>query len=175
MVPHIKKILFPTDLSKASRKAYGYAVALAQKFEAAIAILHVMGETTDEGTVALQDFLGEERWRQLQESHEQEARQILIGKKREGAMIREALGAFAERAGQELGGGNVRMDEISVVRGDVVAEIITEATERNCDLIVMGYVVRGKIEEAILGSTSRRVLRRSIIPVMLVRSTEDKL
>lgn len=174
MVPHIKKILFPTDLSKASRNAFGYAVALAQKFDAAIAILHVMNEAADEGTVAFRDFIGEERWQQLQATHEQEAREILIGKKREGAMIREALGAFAERAGQDLGEGNLRMDEISVIRGDVVDEIITEATERNCDLIVMGYMARGKIEEALMGSTSRRVLRRSLIPVMMVRSAEDK-
>ena len=172
MVPHIKKILFPTDLSEASRNAYGYAVALAQKFDASIAILHVMEDAADEGTTALRDFLGEQRWQQLQEGHEQEAREILIGKKREGALIREALGAFAERAGQDLGEAGVRMDEISVVRGDVVKEILSEAVERNCDLIIMGYVARGKIEEAIMGSTSRRVLRSSNIPVMLVKAPE---
>ena len=174
MVPHIKKILFPTDLSKASRNAFGYAVALAQKFDAAIAILHVLDEAADESTMAFRDFLGVERWKQLQATHEQEARQVLIGKKRQGAMIREALGAFAEKAGQDLGEGALRMDEISVVRGDVVDEIIAEATERSCDLIVMGYVARGKIEEALMGSTSRQVLRRSLIPVMMVRSREDK-
>ena len=173
MVPYIKKILFPTDLSQASRNAFGYAVAVAQKFNAAIAILHVMEDAPDEGTTALKDFLGEDRWQQLQAGHEQEAREILIGKKREGALIREALGAFAERAGQEMGEVSVKTDEISVVRGDVVDEILSEAVERNCDLIVMGYVARGKIEEAILGSTSRRVLRSSNIPVMLVKAPEE--
>ena len=173
MVPNIKKILFPTDLSQASRNAYGYAVAIAQKFGASITILHVMENAADEGTTALRDFLGEERWQQLQASHEQEARDILIGKKREGAMIREALGAFAERAGQELSDGTVKMDEIIVVRGSVVDEIISGSIEHNCDLIVMGFVARGKIEEAIMGSTSRRVLRSSNVPVMLVKAAEE--
>lgn len=172
MVPHIKKILFPTDLSKASRNAYGYAVALAQKFDAAITILHVMEDAADEGTTALRDFLGEQRWQQLQKGHEQEAREILIGKKREGAMIREALGAFADKAGQELGEANIKMDEIIVVRGNVVEEIIGESIKCNCDLIIMGYVARGKIGEAIMGSTSRRVIRGSNIPVMLVKAPE---
>jgi nucleotide-binding universal stress UspA family protein len=175
MVPQIKKILFPTDLSQASRNAYGYAVAVAQKFEAAIAILHVMDDAADEGSAALQDFLGEQRWRQLQKGHEQDAREILIGKQREGALIREALGAFAESTGQMLGETGVNMDEIIVVRGNVVEEIISESTGRNCDLIIMGYVARGKIEEAILGSTSRRVLRSSNIPVMLVKAPEQEL
>jgi nucleotide-binding universal stress UspA family protein len=74
-----------------------------------------------------------------------------------------------------LGDVEVRMDEIIVVRGNVVEEIISEATERNCDLIIMGYIARGKIEETVLGSTSRRVLRRSQIPVMLVRDSKDSL
>ena len=61
------------------------------------------------------------------------------------------------------------MDEIVVVSGAVVDEIIHAAQQKNCDLIVMGYHIRGHFEEAILGSTTRRLLRRSKIPVMLVR------
>ncbi len=173
MVPNIRKILFPTDLSKASQNAYGYAVALAVKFDAAIAILHVLDDSVEEGASVLREFIGEERWRQLQDGHEQEARKILIGKKRQGALIREALAAFAERAGEELGEVDIRMDEIIVVRGDVVTEIMSEAAQRHCDLIIMGYVTRGKIEETLMGSTSRQVLRRSNIPVMLVKGPEE--
>jgi nucleotide-binding universal stress UspA family protein len=33
--------------------------------------------------------------------------------------------------------------------------------------------VRGKLEEAVLGSTTRRLLRRSKIPVMLVQLAND--
>lgn len=41
-------------------------------------------------------------------------------------------------------------------------------------LIVMGYHSRGKLEEAVVGSTTRRVLRRSKIPVLLVRLPDDE-
>jgi len=61
------------------------------------------------------------------------------------------------------------VEDIVVTLGNVVEEILGEVHARKCDMVVMGYHVRGKIEEAVLGSTTRRVLRRSNIPGMLVR------
>ena len=37
----------------------------------------------------------------------------------------------------------------------------------------MAYYARGRLQDAILGSTPRRLLHRSKIPVMLVRLPED--
>ena len=65
-------------------------------------------------------------------------------------------------------------DETIVARGNVVDEILTVSRDKECDLIVMGYQDRGKLGEAVLGSTTRRVLRRSNIPVMLVRLPEAR-
>ena len=56
-----------------------------------------------------------------------------------------------------------------VTKGNVVTEILAETQARGIDLIVMGYHSRGKLEEAVVGSTTRRVLRQSKIPVLLVR------
>lgn len=172
MVPEIKKILFTTDLSKESRQAFDYTAGVAAKFGASIVILHVMEEVTGSSTAYVRDFLGEKKWQELKKGHEEEARQILIGKKREGAMIREALAAFTDEATKDHKELSVTTDEIVVTSGNIVDEIIQESQNRNCDLIVMGYYVRGKFEEAMLGSTSRRVLRRSKIPVLLIRLTE---
>jgi len=173
MIPDIKKILFPTNLSKSSRYAFEYAVSIANRYEATITLLHVMEEVSHAADTRLRDLLGEERWQEMTESHEQEARQILIGKKKEGALIREALGEFCEEIKHDLGEIGFTTDEIVVARGNVLDEILSEAQSRGCDLIVMGYHIRGKFEEAVLGSTTRRVLRRSKIPVMLVQLTED--
>lgn len=173
MVPEIKKILFPTNLSQSSRHAFEYAVSMANRYGATITLLHVIEEVSRSADVRLRDLLGEERWRELQESHEQEARQILIGKKKEGAMIRQCLGEFCERIGTDLGEIGFITEEIVVARGNVVDEILSEAQSRSCELIIMGYHVRGKFGEAVLGSTTRRLLRRSKIPVMLVQLIED--
>ncbi len=175
MVPNIKKILFPTNLSRQSRSAFEYAVSMANRYGAAITLLHVMAEVSRSADVRLRSLLGEERWQELQESHEQEARQILIGKKKEGAMIRECLDEFCENVRTDLGEIGFTTEDIVVARGNVVDEILSEAQSRACDLIIMGYHVRGKLEEAVLGSTTRRLLRRSKIPVMLVQLVEEEV
>ncbi len=172
MVPEIKKILFTTDLSKNSRHAFNYAVSAADKYGASITILHVREEISPSANIHLKSFIGEESWQELQGSHEQEARQILIGKKKEGGMIREALHEFCEESQKDLAQCEFMTDDIVVAKGNVVDEILTETQARGCDLIVMGYHSRGKLEEAVLGSTTRRVLRRSRIPVLLVRLPE---
>jgi len=174
MVPEIKKILFATDLSKNSRHAFNYAINAADKYGATITILHVMEEISPSANIHLKSFIGEESWQALQESHEQEARQILIGKKKEGAIIREALHDFCEEAQKDFAQCEILTDEIVVAKGNVVDEILTETQARGTDLIVMGYHSRGKLEEAIVGSTTRRVLRRSRIPVLLVRLLADE-
>ena len=171
MVPEIKKILFTTNLSKESRKAFDYAISLASRYGASIAVLYVMEESYWSTGDYVKTILGEEKWRQLRESQEQEARQILIGKRKEGSLIKEALDEFCRKVEKDHQECEFMVDDIIVASGGVVDEIIAISQQRECDLIVMGYHVRGQFEEAILGSTARRVLRRSKIPVMLVRLT----
>lgn len=174
MVPEIKRILFTTNLSPNARKAFDYAVSLADRYGAVITVLHVMEEVSHSSDVHIKTFLGDKQWQELQEAHEQEARQILIGKRREGAMIKAALEEFCASVQKEHDECEFMTDETIVARGNVVDEILTVSRDKECDLIVMGYQDRGKLGEAVLGSTTRRVLRRSNIPVMLVRLPEAR-
>jgi nucleotide-binding universal stress UspA family protein len=172
MIPEIKKILFTTDLSKQARYAFDYALSLANQYGASLTILYVIEDHSPSQSTYLQAFIGEERWEELRQSHEQEARQILIGKKREGAMIREALGEMFTETRKEFKAPGVKAEEIVVTQGDTVDCILQEAEGRGSDLIVMGYHPRGRLEAAIIGSVSRRILRRSKVPVLLVRLPE---
>jgi nucleotide-binding universal stress UspA family protein len=171
-IPQIKKILFTTDLSKQTRLAFNFAVGLANQYGAALTILYVMEDISPTQSANLQGFIGDERWEELRQSHEQEIRQILIGKKREGSMIREALGEMFTAAQKNLAEKNLRSDEIVVTQGDVVDCILQEADARQVDMIVMGYHPRGRLEEAIVGSVSRSVLRRANVPVLLIKLPE---
>ena len=173
MVPEIKKILFTTDLSPNARHAFNYAATIAAKHNAGLVILHVREEVSPSATSHLQSFLGEERWRQLTEAQQNQAQQILIGKKREGSVIREALGEFCDAATAELTGCEFTTDEILIASGNVVDEILAAVDSRGCGLVVMGHHVRGKFGEAFLGSTSRRVLRHCKVPVLMVRLPEE--
>jgi nucleotide-binding universal stress UspA family protein len=172
MMPHIKKILFTTDLSKQTRYAFDYAISIASRYGASLTILYVMEDLSPTQSANLQGFIGEERWEDLRQSHEQEVRQILIGKKKEGRMIQDALGDMLASTQKDFKTPGVMAEEIVVTQGDTVDCILQEVEARACDLIVMGYHPRSRLEEAIIGSVSRSVLRRSKVPVLLVRLPE---
>ena len=169
MVPKIKKILFTTDLSQETRQAFDYAISLAEQYGARITILYVMEEFSHASSAYLKSFVGDDKWQELQAGHKQEARKILIGKQKEGTIIKDALSEFCDEIQRDYSECNYVVEDIVVAQGNVVEEILGEVHARKSDMIVMGYHVRGKLEEAVLGSTTRRVLRRSNVPVMLVR------
>jgi nucleotide-binding universal stress UspA family protein len=171
-IPQIKKILFTTDLSNQTRHAFNFAVGLASQYGASLTILYVMEDVSPSQSANLQGFIGDERWEEIRQSHEQEIRQILIGKKREGSMIQQTLGELFTATQAALPEKKVPANEIVVTQGDTVDCIMQEADARQVDLIVMGYHPRGRLEEAIIGSVSRSVLRRANVPVMLVRLPE---
>ena len=173
VVPKIKKILFTTDLSKQTPHAFNFAVGLANQYGASLTLLYVMEDNPQIKSQDFEDFLGEKRWAEIRQSHEQEVRQVLIGKKREGDYIRQTLGEMMTAAEDNHVGKALRQDEIVVTQGDVVDCILQEVREREIDLIVMGYHPRGRLEEAIAGSVSRSVLRSVNVPVLLVRLTES--
>jgi nucleotide-binding universal stress UspA family protein len=168
--PQIKRILFTTDLSKETRQAFNYAVGLAFQYGAGLTILYVMEEVPQVHGEDFVDFLGKERWAEVRQSHEQEIRQLLIGKKREGSMIRSALEEMLSAAQDDMGPNRSHAsDQVVVTQGDVVDCILHEIQANEIDLLVMGYHARGRLEEAIAGSVSRSVLRKVQVPVLLVK------
>ena len=82
------------------------------------------------------------------------------------------LATDSEDVKQQQEGDGFTTDEIIVERDNQVEEIIKNAEERNCDLVVMGTHGQGTLADVMLGSTARRVIRRSKIPVLVVRLPE---
>ena len=168
----VKKILYATDLSENARYAFAYAVSLADLYKAAITIIHVLPEVSDLLDKNVIGYISAERWEEIKAQHFEEAKQALIGKRREHQAVQAALHHFSEKVKQEQEGGSFVTDDIIVERGNPVEEIIKHAEERNCDLIVMGTRGQGTLTDAMLGSTARRVIRRSKMPVLVVRLPE---
>ncbi len=65
------------------------------------------------------------------------------------------------------------VDEIVVEVGEPVDAILAWVENSGCDIVVMGARGRGMIVNALIGSTSRRVVRRCRKPVLVVRLPED--
>ena len=168
----VKKILYATDLSENARYAFAYAMSLADLYDAAITMIHVLPEVPELLDQSVIGYISAERWEEIKSQQLDEAKEALIGKKREHLAIKEALHQFSEDVKEQQAGAGFTTDEIIVERGNPVEEIIKNAEERNCDLVVMGTHGQGTLADAMLGSTARRVIRRSKMPVLVVRLPE---
>ena len=165
----IKRILYATDLSENARYAMAYAVSLANSYCAQIIILHVIDETPEFVDTNVIGYIGAKAWEDIKKRNIDEARDVLIGKKRDNTMIHEVLDRFCENLRPGTNDHEAAMDETVVKRGNPVAQILATADEKDCDVIVMGTHGRGALVDAMMGSTTSRVLRRSRIPVLAVR------
>ena len=163
MIPEIKKILYTTDLSESARYAFGYAASLANRYGAGVTFLHVLHVSFTSDSLVSQ-ILGEEKWNELKGTNE----------KRVIDTIREQLERFCEEASRELPDCPFITDEIIVKVGNPVEEILLQTETGDCDLVVMGAHGQGVLAQVMMGSTSRRVMRRCKKPVLVVRLPNEE-
>ena len=175
MIPEIKKILFATDLSQKSRYAFDYAASIASLYKAGIVLLYVTEELSPSAESMIAGFLDDKKMEELKNAHQTDAQKALIGKKRDGIMLENALDSFSKEIQSEFAESDhvFATDEIVLKNGNAAEEIINQAKSYNCDLIVMAYKSRSMLVETIVGGTTRRVLRRSTVPVLLVPMPEE--
>lgn len=163
----IKKILYATDLSEAAVHAFAYAANLANTYGASITILHVVAEI--QGEEFILNMIDNDTWNEIKRRHYSEAREILIGKKRDQVAIKEVLQAFSEGVNAETENQSFDTDEILIKSGTPAEVIVQTAKEQHCDVIVMGTHGHGVIADFLMGSTAKWVIRHSPIPVLVVR------
>lgn len=159
MIPEIKSILYTSDLSENARYAFSYAASLANRYGAGITILHVLEDispTTDSLVVSI---IGQEKWNELRGNNEKEVLDT----------IKSRLTRFCEDVQAELPSCPFITDKIKVTIGQPVDEILREVENNDYDMVVMGAHGHGVLADAIMGSVSRRVVRRCKKPVLIVR------
>jgi nucleotide-binding universal stress UspA family protein len=169
---NIKRILYATDLSENARYAMAYAVSMANTYCAQIIILHVIDETPEFVDAHVVGYIGAGDWEDIKKRNVDEAREALIGKRRDNAMIHEVLDRFCQNLRPGSNDHETAMDETVIKTGNPVTEILSTAEEKHCDLIIMGTHGRGALMDTMMGSTTSRVLRRSKVPVLSVRLPE---
>ena len=164
MIPEIKKILYTTDLSENARYAFSYAASLANRYGAGITILHVLEDVSDYQDSLVINIIGDEKWNELRKNKGQ----VVLD------TIKKRLEKFCEDVSHELPACPFITDDIIVKIGNPVEEILGEAEVSDCDMVVMGAHGHGILANAMMGSTSRRVLRRCKKPVLVVRLPEGE-
>ena len=159
MIPDINKILYATDLSENARQAFGYAVSLANRYEARITVLHVAEDLSSFAGSMVADIIGEERLADIKREKEKD----IVSE------IKARLVKFCDDVQQEAPSCPFLVDRTIVVTGHPVDQIVHQADEMDADLVVIGSHGRGGLADVAMGSTSRRVLRRCAVPVLVVR------
>jgi nucleotide-binding universal stress UspA family protein len=158
MIPNINKILYATDLSDNSAYAFRYAINSALKHDAGIIILHVFELFSESKSSTLDLYL----YKDLRDRIFTERFSDTIDR------IRKRLKIFCDK---EFSGDTEyadRVEAIEVCEGFPAEEILRKADEFSCDAIVMGTHGKGLISHAFLGSTAKRVLRRTRKPVFII-------
>jgi nucleotide-binding universal stress UspA family protein len=59
--------------------------------------------------------------------------------------------------------------ETRLVRGQVAQTILKAATDRDCDLIILGSKGRSALRDLLIGSVAQRVIAMSTIPVTIIK------
>jgi len=163
MIPNIKKILYTTDLSPNARFAFSYAVSLANRYDAAITILHVLEDVSPSADSLVINIIGKAKWDELRLNNENDVLDT----------IKSRLTKFCEDVSAEIPSCPFITDDILVKIGNPVEEIVQLAENNDYDVIVMGAYGQGILANAVIGSTSRRVVRRCKKPVLVVRLPEE--
>ena len=142
-----RRLLHPTDFSKASGPALRKAVELARRQRAELRLVHVVMPPA----LFLEDsFMTAKTWRELTDASRRAARRRLA-----------PLLARAKKARVKA--------SAAVLEGIPFEEIVREAQRRRIDLVVVGTHGRTGVARFFLGSVAARVLALAPCPVLTVR------
>ncbi len=162
MIPKIDNILYTTGLGSGTPYVFRYALSLAQKYAAKIHIIH-----GHEPLPAAAQNLADLYMFQGKSEDIFEKAVAEVEKK-----ITERLELLCAK---ETANNPQSLEQIASITVSKMAPrqaILEEAEKRNADLIIMGSHRHSVLADAMLGTTTLKVLHRSTIPVLVVRIPE---
>ncbi len=145
-----RHILVPTDGSLVSARAERAAVAVAKRFGARITAVHVIAPYSPQA-------LGEIGGLGPAPLTEDEYR---AAAKQRGETALERVAARARRA-------KLRLAKLVLTDDDPAAALVRAASDKRCDLIVMGSSSRAGIQRIFLGSVAADVLNGTDVPALI--------
>lgn len=145
----VRRILFASDLSKASAKAFATTVALAKTSRATVTILHVVVPFMP---MVPERYIGGATLEQLNTEARRWSQRRLA-----------TLTDRAKKAGIRAVG--------LLVEGNPAREIVRAARSKRADLVVVGTRGRTGLNKFIVGSVAQQVVATAPCPVVTVRGT----
>ncbi len=155
MIPHIKKILYATDLSESANHAFGYAISLALTNNAKISIITVYEKLTHNVNIEMR-------------SDDFKTAKVRLAENIQSQLVH----FFESNQTSEIDYKNM-IEEVYVNYGLPEVEITELAKKEKYDLIVMGTHGHGFLFSPLIGSTAKKVVKLSKVPVLVVRIPEN--
>ena len=143
----LRRILHPTDFSRASSAAFARAVAMAKADRAEFLLVHVMALTLP---MAGDGYISPSVYENLEASARKHAERRLA-----------ALRDKARASGVKV--------SVLLLEGVVHEQIVRAAKSKKADLIVIGTHGRAGFAKLFLGSVASRVVTAAPCPVLTVR------
>jgi nucleotide-binding universal stress UspA family protein len=161
-----KKILYVTDLSEEGRLAFPHAASIAHSYNAELSVFHVV--ESREFEKFLQGYINEELWDEIRNRNVEEAREILVKRKRGDTSIKNDIQQLCEETMESSENSPYVTYDIAVEIGDPSDRIIEKANTGGYDLVVIGKRGQGILRGGLMGDTARRVIRHCNVPVMVI-------
>lgn len=144
----IKRILWPTDLSDNAAAAMPYATSLAEKYGAAIVVLHVQEEIT--------------RFERLANALSQEEQQRMRSQYQSN--VQKGVDQVCAQLGETC-----PLYEKHIAEGDAAEVIIRFVEKSDIDMVVMATHGAGCSKGFLAGSVADKVVHNAKAPVLTVR------
>ncbi|HUK35239.1 MAG TPA: universal stress protein [Vicinamibacterales bacterium] len=143
----MRRIVFASDFSKASGKAFATAVQTAKRTHASLSIVHVLAPFLPVGP---DQYVGPETWEEIDEQARKWATRQL-----------DTLATKARTKGVRAKG--------FLVEGTPAREITRFAKRHRADLMIIGTHGRTGLAKLFLGSVANQIVATASCPVMTVR------
>jgi len=159
MLPKIKTILYATGMGAGAPYVYRYALEIAKQHDAKIIAVSVLDKLPDFAQSLLEAHLPSTQQNKIHDEAHQHAKEKL-----QERIVR----LCAKESGHDQQAVQ-RLSEIRIEDGAPAKVVLQVAEEISADLIIMGSHRHTVIGDAMLGTTTHKVLHSASAPVLVVR------
>lgn len=162
MLPKIKTILYATGLGPGAPYVFRYALTLAREHQARIVAVSALEPLSPFGQSLVELHVSHD---QAEEIHAR-ARQTVKDQ------LHDRIRRLCEKERNHDPEGDHRVSDIRIDEGQPAQVVLAAAADCQADLIIMGSHRHTVLGDAVLGSTTHKVLHSATVPVLVVRIPE---
>ncbi len=162
MLPKISKILYATGLGPGAPYVFRYALSLARQHGAKIVAVYGIEPLSSFGQSLVEQYITHDQAEQLHSDARESVK----------ARLRERIEHLCTKECTDGPECQNLVSEIRVIEGQPAQVVLDAARDCGADLIIMGSHRHTVIGDAMLGTTTHKVLHSATQPVLVVRIPE---